>query len=37
LSKETIVMCDGEFIARGTPDQVFSQENVIEILVGKGF
>jgi branched-chain amino acid transport system ATP-binding protein len=37
LSKETIVMCDGEFIARGTPDQVFSQEKVIEILVGKGF
>ena len=37
LSKETIVMCDGEFIARGTPDHVFSQEKVIEILVGKGF
>ncbi len=37
LSKETIVMCDGEFIARGTPDEVFCQEKVIEILVGKGF
>jgi branched-chain amino acid transport system ATP-binding protein len=37
LSKETIVMCDGEFIARGTPDHVFNQEKVIEILVGKGF
>jgi branched-chain amino acid transport system ATP-binding protein len=37
LSKETIVMCDGEFIARGTPEHVFSQEKVIEILVGKGF
>lgn len=37
LSKETIVMCDGEFIARGTPDQVFCQEKVIEVLVGKGF
>jgi branched-chain amino acid transport system ATP-binding protein len=37
LSKETIVMCDGDFIARGTPDHVFSQEKVIEILVGKGF
>jgi len=37
LSKETIVMCDGEFIARGTPDYVFCQEKVIEILVGKGF
>ena len=37
LSKETIVMCDGEFIARGTPDHVFSQAKVIEILVGKGF
>jgi ABC-type branched-subunit amino acid transport system ATPase component len=30
-------MCDGEFIARGTPDHVFNQEKVIEILVGKGF
>lgn len=37
LAKETIVMCDGEFIARGTPDYVFSQEKVVEILVGKGF
>jgi branched-chain amino acid transport system ATP-binding protein len=37
LSKETIVMCDGEFIARGTPEHVFNQEKVIEILVGKGF
>lgn len=37
LSKDTIVMCDGEFIARGTPDYVFCQEKVIEILVGKGF
>jgi branched-chain amino acid transport system ATP-binding protein len=37
LSKETIVMCDGEFIARGAPDYVFSQEKVVEILVGKGF
>ncbi len=37
LAKETIVMCDGDFIARGTPDHVFSQERVIEILVGKGF
>jgi branched-chain amino acid transport system ATP-binding protein len=37
LSKETIVMCDGEFIARGTPEYVFSQEKVIEVLVGKGF
>jgi len=37
LSKETIVMCDGEFIARGTPEYVFSQEKVVEILVGKGF
>ncbi len=37
LAKETIVMCDGEFIARGTPEQVFSQEKVVEILVGKGF
>jgi branched-chain amino acid transport system ATP-binding protein len=37
LARETIVMCDGEFIARGTPGEVFSQEKVIEILVGKGF
>ena len=37
LSKETIVMCDGEFIARGTPEQVFCLEKVVEILVGKGF
>jgi len=37
LGKETIVMCEGEFIARGTPDYVFNQEKVIEILVGKGF
>jgi branched-chain amino acid transport system ATP-binding protein len=37
LSRETIVMCDGEFIARGTPGHVFSQEKVVEILVGKGF
>ncbi len=37
LSKETIVMCDGEFIARGTPEYVFSQEKVVEVLVGKGF
>lgn len=37
LSKETIVMCDGEFIARGAPGDVFCQERVIEILVGKGF
>ncbi|MGA8830496.1 MAG: hypothetical protein WB554_02715, partial [Desulfomonilaceae bacterium] len=37
LSKETIVMCDGEFIARGTPEYVFSQDKVVEILVGKGF
>ncbi|MFZ2447421.1 MAG: ATP-binding cassette domain-containing protein [Syntrophobacteraceae bacterium] len=37
LSKETIVMCEGEFIARGTPEDVFSQEKVVEILVGKGF
>ncbi|MHC1724796.1 MAG: ABC transporter ATP-binding protein [Syntrophobacteraceae bacterium] len=37
LANETIVMCDGEFIARGTPEHVFSQEKVIEILVGKGF
>ena len=37
LAKETIVMCEGEFIARGTPEDVFSQEKVVEILVGKGF
>lgn len=37
LAKETIVMCEGEFIARGTPEYVFDQEKVIEILVGKGF
>jgi branched-chain amino acid transport system ATP-binding protein len=37
LSKETIVMYEGEFIARGTPEDVFSQEKVVEILVGKGF
>ena len=37
LSKETIVMSDGEFIARGTPEDVFSQDKVVEILVGKGF
>jgi branched-chain amino acid transport system ATP-binding protein len=37
LANETIVMCEGEFIARGTPDEVFSQEKVVEILVGKGF
>jgi len=37
LSKETIVMCDGEFIAIGTPEYVFSQDKVVEILVGKGF
>ncbi len=37
LSKETVVMCDGEFIARGTPEHVFSQEKVVEVLVGKGF
>jgi branched-chain amino acid transport system ATP-binding protein len=37
LSKETIVMSEGEFIARGTPEDVFSQEKVVEILVGKGF
>jgi branched-chain amino acid transport system ATP-binding protein len=37
LANETIVMYEGEFIARGTPDEVFSQEKVIEILVGKGF
>jgi branched-chain amino acid transport system ATP-binding protein len=37
LANETIVMCEGEFIARGTPEDVFSQEKVIEILVGKGF
>jgi branched-chain amino acid transport system ATP-binding protein len=37
LSKETIVMCEGEFIARGTPEDVFSREKVVEILVGKGF
>jgi len=37
LSRETIVMCEGEFIARGIPEDVFCQEKVIEILVGKGF
>lgn len=37
LAKETIVMYEGEFIARGTPEEVFSQDKVIEILVGKGF
>jgi branched-chain amino acid transport system ATP-binding protein len=37
LARETIVMCEGEFIAKGTPEDVFCQEYVVEILVGKGF
>ena len=37
LFRETIVMCDGEFIAKGTPEHVFGLEKVVEILVGKGF
>lgn len=37
LSRETIVMYEGEFIARGAPADVFRQEKVVEILVGRGF
>ena len=37
LSNETIVMHEGEFIARGAPEEVFSQDKVVEVLVGRGF
>jgi branched-chain amino acid transport system ATP-binding protein len=37
LGKETIVMHEGEFISRGDPESVFSQEKVVEVLVGRGF
>jgi len=37
IGEETIVMHEGEFIARGSPEEVFSQEKVVEVLVGRGF
>lgn len=37
LSNETIVMHEGEFIARGAPGDVFGQDKVVEVLVGRGF
>jgi branched-chain amino acid transport system ATP-binding protein len=37
IAKETIVMHEGEFIARGAPEEVFSQDKVVEVLVGRGF
>ena len=37
LAEETIVMHEGEFIARGTPEDVFNREKVVEVLVGRGF
>jgi len=37
LGRETIVMHEGQFIARGNPGDVFCQDNVIDILVGRGF
>jgi len=37
LGIETIVMHEGKFIARGTPEDVFSQHKVVEVLVGRGF
>jgi len=37
LSNEAIVMHEGEIIARGAPEDVFKQNKVVEILVGRGF
>ncbi len=36
LFEKTYVMHEGSFIARGSPHEVFNNDKVIEVLVGKG-